>query len=209
MDIVAKILVGLLAGLIFLLFWVLGGAKFGGWAIVIFLAIFLLAIISFFRKKKFSLFWITAIITTVVIILAIFSGLVETDLGDGGTMIKGNYIEKDGAIYIDGVCVIAKTVYGSCPYASFDVKGNGTAEVVFRDCNPEFGFEDFHSGPVKFNTKGKIQRIVFKTDLNAISVRIGGDFTYLYAIDNAEKFRTREVKLIVKGKDIWLDNFKA
>lgn len=177
---------------------------------MIFLAIFLLTFIVFSGNSASKKLSIGTVLSVLFLISAIFFGLIETDLGDGGTKIEGNYVKKDGAIYIkNGTCIITKTVYGRYPHASFDIRGNGTAEVIFRDCNPEFGFKDFHSGVVKFDTKEKIQKIVFKTDMNAISVEIGGNFTHLYAINNAEKFRTRGVKLIITGEDIWLDNFKA
>jgi len=181
-----------------------------GTLFVVFLAIFLLTFIVFSgsASKKLS---IAAVIFVLFFVLAIFSGLIETDLGDGCVKIEGDYVEKNGAIYIkNGTCVITKTVYyGRYPYASLDVKGNGTMEVVILDCNPEFGCDNYFSGVVEVDTEGEIRKIVFKTDMNAISVKTDGDFTHLHGIDNAEKYRTREVKVTVKGEDIWLDNFKA
>jgi hypothetical protein len=160
------------------------------------------------KVKAINLSYVIIVMVLVSVAIAGVCWLAE----DKGVKIEGNYIEKNGAIYINGTCIITKIVYcGRYPYTSFDVKGNGTAEVVIHDCNPEFGFDrDFNSGIIKFDTKGDIRKIIFRTDTNAMFVEIDRDRNYLCAVDNAEKFRSkREVTLTIKGEDIWVDNFKA
>ncbi|MCK5084545.1 MAG: hypothetical protein KAQ64_02735 [Candidatus Pacebacteria bacterium] len=92
LDVIVKILVGLLAGLVFLLFWALGGVNLGGWTIVIFLAIFLLAIAYFFIKNGISLYWVAGIIV-LILVIGLFSGFIKTDLWDSKE--EGKVIGQD------------------------------------------------------------------------------------------------------------------
>ena len=225
-------------GLIFLLSFIffLGLLKANtSWItlIVIFVAIFLLTFIVFSGSvsKKLS---IATVISVLFLVLAIFSGLVETDLGEvndpryvfdpienfnndtvesfRGYDIEGNYTEKNNALHIVGTCVITRNTSAKQPWIAFDASGGGLVNVDILDNNlPDYGYDNFKSG-----------QVVITKDKRNYYFKVKGDFYYFYINNNfAESFgiaeggregRERTYRLTITSKTsegVLIDNIES